>query len=269
MKLTNKVAVVTGGARGIGAGITRCLAEEGARVAIIDIDGAEAEKTANDIDGAIGLAADCSETEATAAAVEQAAAELGGLDIMVNNAGAGTGREMSGDLVSTGFENLPQESWDRDIRNNLRTTFAGSRAAIPHLKTRGGGAIVNIASIAGLRASPQLAAYGAAKSGVIHLTRSLALELAPSDIRVNAICPGFLWTRAWQTLAEHLRRTVPTLKDKEPHDIFVQAVKTGVPLGREQTVEDIGRLTIFLSSADARNITGQEIKVDGGITLKG
>ena len=268
MRLQDKVALVTGGARGIGAGIARCLAEEGARVGIVDIDGEQADKTAASLDGAIGLAADASEEQEIAAATERVARELGGLDVMVNNAGAGTGRENVMDLGGPGFESQTQEGWDAFLQNNLRTTFAGSKAAIPHLRARGGGSIINIASIAGLGPSPGLPAYGAAKAGVIHLTKTLALELAPSDVRVNAICPGFLWTRAWELLAASMKSTTPELADTELRDIFLGVVARGVPLGREQTPEDISMLVVFLASDDARNITGQEIKVDGGITLR-
>jgi NAD(P)-dependent dehydrogenase (short-subunit alcohol dehydrogenase family) len=143
-----------------------------------------------------------------------------------------------------------------------------TKAAAPHLRARGGGAIVNIASIAGLVASPRLPAYAAAKAGVISLTKSLALDYAPHDIRVNAICPGFLWTRAWEGLATGLRRSVPEYAALAPRDIFLEIVRRGVPMGREQTPEDIGHLAAFLASDAARNITGQWIAVDGGITLR-
>jgi NAD(P)-dependent dehydrogenase (short-subunit alcohol dehydrogenase family) len=270
MRLSGKIAIVTGGARGIGAGIARCLAADGAKVGIVDIDGAEAEKTAASLGvAAVGVAADAADETAIAAATARIHAELGGLDIFVNNAGAGTGVIRPEEIpTGPGLENLPQASWDAQIANNLRTTFAGCKAAIPRLRARGGGVIVNIASIAALVPSPQLAAYGAAKAGVVHLTKSLALELGPSNIRVNAICPGFLWTRAWEGLALMMKLTQPELRDMEPRDIFLAAVKRAAPLGREQTPEDIGKLVCFLASDDAMNITGQEIKVDGGITLR-
>jgi NAD(P)-dependent dehydrogenase (short-subunit alcohol dehydrogenase family) len=269
MRLENKIAVVTGGARGIGAGIASCLIAEGASVAVVDLDGPEAEKLAGSLGGpALGLAADVSQDSEIGAAVERAAEEFGGIDILVNNAGAGTGREDPSEFAGPGFENHSQAAWDAQIANNLRTTFAATKVTIPHLRARGGGSIINIASIAGLMPSPQLAAYGAAKAGVIHLTRTLALELAPHDIRVNAICPGFLWTRAWEGLAAMMKFTVPELREAEPRDIFLSVVEQGVPLKREQTPEDIGKLVSFLVSDDAVNITGQEIKVDGGITLR-
>jgi NAD(P)-dependent dehydrogenase (short-subunit alcohol dehydrogenase family) len=271
MRLTGKVAIVTGGARGIGAGIARCLAAEGAAVGIVDIDGAEAEKTAAALGArALGVAADCSDEKAIEAAVDRICRELGGLDLMVNNAGAGTGVIRPEELpTGPGIEHLPQASWDAQLANNLRTNFLGSKAAIPRLRARGGGAIVNIASIAALTPTGgPMAAYGAAKAGVVHLTRSLALELGPSNIRVNAICPGFLFTRAWEGLALVMKAREPAFRDLSAREIFLEMVKRATPLGREQTPEDIGKLVCFLASDDAMNITGQEIKVDGGITLK-
>jgi NAD(P)-dependent dehydrogenase (short-subunit alcohol dehydrogenase family) len=266
MRLKDKVAIVTGGARGIGAGIARCLAAEGGRLALIDVDGPEAEASAAQLRGeAIGFAADASEEGQANAVVEQVVQRFGGLDILVNNAGGGTERSMTS--VGNPFTRIDQAGWDDQIANNLRTTFAMSKAAIPHLQQRGGGSIVNIASIAGLIPSVQIPAYGAAKAGVISLTKSLALELGPHNIRVNAICPGYLWTRAWELLATMLKMTLPQYADMEPRAIFLDHVKHGVPLGREQTPEDIGKLTVFLSSADGENITGQAIAVDGGITL--
>jgi 3-oxoacyl-[acyl-carrier protein] reductase len=269
MKLSGKVAIVTGGARGIGAGIARALAAEGARVALLDVDVDEAQKTAASLGGgSIGIVADVSTEAAAAEATEKVVERCGGLDVFVNNAGAGKGDPRDFGGLGNPFTNMTQEGWDGQIENNLRTTFAGSKAAIPHLEKRGGGSIVNIASIAGLLATPALPAYGAAKAGVIALSRTLALELGPKNIRVNAICPGFLWTRAWEMLATLMKMGVPEYANLEPRDIFLDQVKRGVPLGREQTPDDIGKLTAFLVSDDARNITGQAISVDGGITLK-
>lgn len=271
--LTGKVAVVTGGARGIGAGIARVMAGQGARVAVLDLDGATAEKTAAGLAvPGMGMACDVAVEADVAAAVQAVVERLGGLDIVVNNAGAGRGPLDPNVTRPTGgggrVDEMSAAAWDEQLAQNLRTTFLTTKAAAPHLKARGGGAIVNIASIAGLVASPTLPAYAAAKAGVISLTKSLALDYAPHDIRVNAICPGFLWTRAWEGLATGLRLSVPQYADREPREIFLEVVKRGVPLGREQTPEDIGALAAFLASDAARNITGQWIAVDGGITLR-
>ncbi len=269
--LDGKVAVVTGGARGIGAGIARVMAGEGARIAILDLDGEEAAKTAAALPTAsMGMPCDVAVEAGIHAAIEHIASHVGGIDIMVNNAGAGRG-PADPNIQRTGsgrVGDMAPESWDEQLSQNLRTTFLGTKAALPHLKARGGGSIVNIASIAGLGPSPTLPAYAAAKAGVISLTQTSALEYAPLNIRANAICPGFLWTRAWQGMATAMRMNVPQFRDREPRDIFLEIVKNGVPLGREQTPEDIGHLAAFLCSPQAWNITGQVISVDGGITLR-
>ncbi|MEW6443278.1 MAG: SDR family oxidoreductase [bacterium] len=267
MRLQGKAAIVTGGARGIGAGIARCLAAEGSRIGIIDLDGPEAQATAARLGvEAVGLAADVSQEGEAKAATEEIVRELGRLDILVNNAGGGGPNFMTS--VGNPFTNVDQTGWEDALAANLRTTFAMTKAGIPHLEKAGAGSIVNIASIAGLIPSVLIPAYGAAKAGVISLTRTLALELAPRNIRVNAICPGFLWTRAWETMATGLKFSVSQFADMEPRDIFLEVVRRGTPLGREQTPEDIGKLTLFLASDDAVNVTGQIISVDGGITLK-
>jgi len=274
MKLRGKVAVVTGGARGIGAGIAHCLAGEGASVALLDLDGPEAETTAAILGpDAIGLAADVAEETDAVRAINEVVSRYGGLDILVNNAGGGrdigTAEPRQGVGGLQGIEGHDQGRWDEQLATNLRTTFAATKAAIPHLRARGGGSIVNIASIAGLMPSTSITAYAAAKAGVISLTRSMALEYAKDGVRANAICPGFLWTRAWEGLARGMQMRLPQFASLEPRDIFLQVIANGVPLGREQTPEDIGKLAAFLCGDDARNITGQVISVDGGITLRG
>lgn len=270
MSLDGRIAIVTGGARGIGAGIARALAAAGARVVIADLDLVAAEQSAGNLGGgAFALRADMVEEAQVEQLVATVAKECGGLDIMVNNAGAGR------DVVEASTENygvrsqrLDQANWDLQVAQNLRTAFLGTNAAAPELQKRGGGVIVNIASIAGLVASPTLPAYAAAKAGVISYTKSSALDLAPSNIRVNAICPGLLWTRAWETLATGMKQNVPGFADRDIRDIFLDIVKRSVPLGREQTPDDIGALAAFLCSDAAANITGQAISVDGGITLR-
>jgi NAD(P)-dependent dehydrogenase (short-subunit alcohol dehydrogenase family) len=268
--LTGKLAIVTGAARGIGAGIARVLAAQGARVAVLDLDGAEAEKTVAGLPvPGMALACDVAVEADAAAGVQAVVARFGGLDILVNNAGVGRGpRDPNVPQSSGGLgAEMSAATWDEYLAQNLRTTFVTTKAALPHLKARGGGAIVNIASIAGLVAS-RLPAYAAAKAGVISLTKSLALEYAAHDIRVNAICPGFLWTRAWEGLAAAMRRNTPEFAALDDRGVFLEVVKRGVPLGREQTPEDIGQLAAFLASDAARNITGQWMAVDGGITLR-
>src|SRR5262245_27606336 len=269
--LANKVALITGGARGIGSGIAEVMSGRGARVAVLDLDGAEAAKTAAALPvPAMALACDVAVEADVAAAVRMVVDQLGGLDILVNNAGAGRTTfdpNLARPVGRGRAEDMSAAVWDEWMSQNVKTTWATTKAAAPHLRARGGGAIVNIASIAGLVAST-LAAYAAAKAGVISLTKSLALDYAPHDIRVNAICPGFVWSRPWERLTAGLKRTVPVFADLDARSIFLEVVRRSVPLGREQTVEDIGQLAAFLASDAARNITGQWIAVDGGITLQ-
>ncbi len=266
MRLENRVAIVTGGARGIGAGIGRCLAGDGARVALLDIDAEEAGCAAGELGGPhLGVGADVSDEGAALEAVDRVAQHYGRLDILVNNAGGGNRRAAK---ASGPFTRVEQEGWDEQMALNLRTVFAPTKAAIPHLQRSGNASIVNVSSVAGLVASVPMPAYAAAKAGVNSLTRTLALELGPKDVRVNAICPGLLYTRAWKVLASNIQKSDPKLKDKEPYQVFLDIVKGQTPLGREQTPEDVGKLITFLCSDDARNITGQVIALDGGITLR-
>jgi NAD(P)-dependent dehydrogenase (short-subunit alcohol dehydrogenase family) len=264
MRLLNRVAIVTGGARGIGAGIARCLAAEGARIGIIDLDGPAAATTAENLGvEAIGVGADVAQEYEARDATERIVARLGRLDVLVNNAGGGGAHALT--AIGNPFTNVDQAGWDDALAVNLRTAFAASKAAIPHFGP--GGAIVNIASIAGLLPSVFIPAYGAAKAGLISLTRTLAVELGPRGLRVNAICPGYLWTRAWEMKAAGMKLLEPRWADMEPRDIFLTVVKESTLLGREQTPEDIGRLAAFLGSDEAANITGQIIAVDGGASL--
>ena len=266
--LAKKLALVTGGARGIGAGIVRALAAQGARVAILDLDGAEAGKTAASLPApGMAVACDAASESDVARAVLSVAEQFGGLDIVVNNAGVGRGPSNPNVTEHPSSDTMSGADWDGYLSQNLKTTFLTTKAALPHLKARGG-AVVNIASIAALVASPGLPAYAAAKAGVVSLTKSWALDWAQYDIRVNAICPGYLWTRAWEGLARRIRATTPALAELEPRQVFDEMVKRRVPLGREQTPDDIGQLAAFLASDLARNITGQWIAVDGGITLR-
>ena len=270
MNLEHKVAMVTGGAGGIGRGIARRLAAAGARVAITDLDGDGAREAASALGTeCLGIEADAADVTSTSAAIDLIEAELGKLDIVVNNAGVGGPdasarfKEMASGLSP--IESMLESDWDEHLRVNLRTTFATSKAAISRMSD--GGSIVNIASVAGLQPTVALPAYGAAKAGVVHLTRTLAAQLAPRRIRANAICPGLLWTRAWEILTARMKETDPSLAALTQRQVFEAVVARMIPLQREQTPEDIGNLVVFLSSELACNITGQVIAVDGGIGL--
>jgi NAD(P)-dependent dehydrogenase (short-subunit alcohol dehydrogenase family) len=233
-------------------------------VALLDLDGAEAETTAAGLPTpGMAIACDLAVESQVVTAVGAVIDRFGGLDALVNNAGLGRPIGRSGRM-----DDMSSADWDGQLAQDLRSAFLATKACVPHLKARGGGAIVNIASITGLVGSATQPAQAAAKAGMISLTKSLALEYAPHDIRVNAVCPGFIWTRPWERLTADLKATVPEFAALSPREVFLELMKRRVPLGREQTVEDIGRLAAFLASDVARNITGQWIAVDGGITLR-
>lgn len=268
MSIRGKVVLVTGAGRGIGAGIARCFAERGAVVAVTDLDETMAAEAARALPTtAVGYAADASSQADMGECFDRVVHAFGRLDVLVNNAGIG-GLDLSPAELTSGDPGagMTDAEWDEQLRYNLRTTFASSNAAIPRLSD--GGSIVNIASIAALNGTPGLIAYGAAKAGVVHLTKSLALQLAPRKIRVNCICPGLLWTRAWELLTARMQATQPELSNVPQRQIFESVVADMTPLGGEQTPEDIGHLAVFYASEEARMITGQWVAVDGGITLR-
>lgn len=269
MSLENKVVLVTGAARGIGAGIARCFLEQGAIVVITDLDQEMVDAAAAELgENASGLVADAASQEAMTEAVSSVLGQFSRLDVLVNNAGIGGPKadfeEMSSsDSAITG---MSDEVWDQQLMFNLRTAFSSSNAAIPHLAE--GGSIINIASIAALGPTTSLPAYGAAKAGVVHLTKTLAMELAPRRIRVNCICPGLLWTRAWEILTTQMKANQPELANMTNRQVFESVVEGMTPLGGEQMPEDIGNLAVFYASDKARMITGQIVAVDGGISVK-
>jgi meso-butanediol dehydrogenase/(S,S)-butanediol dehydrogenase/diacetyl reductase len=242
--LEGQRAIVTGGGSGIGRATCRRMAEEGARVAVLDLDGASAAAVAQEI-GGVGLAVDVADVDAVRVAVDAAVAELGGLTIFYNNAG------------TSAFDRLhlmdPAE-WERVLRVNLTGVYAGFRACVPHL-LKGGGSIVSTASISGTRPAAGEGPYAASKAAVAALTASAALEYAPA-IRVNAVSPGMI-------------RTTMTKPMFEFFPDQVERFERTTPAGRVGEPEDIADVVVFLCSPMARFITGQNIVVDGGLTLHG
>jgi NAD(P)-dependent dehydrogenase (short-subunit alcohol dehydrogenase family) len=238
-------AVVTGGGSGIGRATCRRMAEEGARVAVVDLDGDAAQAVANEIDG-LAFGVDVGDPEAVRAAVDEAAAELGGLSAIYNNAGTSAFGRM--------HEIEPAE-WDRVLRVNLTGVWAGIRAAAPHLLAGGGGSIVSTASISGTRPAAGEGPYAASKAAVAALTASAALEYGPS-IRVNSVSPGMIRTAMTAPWFQYM-------PDQEER--FVK----GTPVGRVGEPEDVADVVVFLCSDLARFVTGQNIVVDGGLTLHG
>ena len=244
-----KVALVIGGGNGIGAATCRAFAAGGAQVAILDRDATSAERLAAEITSRNGHAAayeiDVSDRAAFARLTEGITKAWGGIDILVNGAGT-TVRRMIPDMSP--------EDWDRVIAVNLTGAFNGIQAVLPYMRRRGGGAIVNVASIAGQRISfGGTANYSASKAGLLGLTRHAAYELAPDGIRVNAVCPG--------PTATAFGGAIPSQETKA-----VRAQK--IPLGRMCEPEDIADPILFLAGDAALMITGVALTVDGGVLVK-
>ncbi|HUP73572.1 MAG TPA: glucose 1-dehydrogenase [Acidimicrobiales bacterium] len=242
-RLNGKIAIVTGGARGLGLGIATRFAAEGARVIIADI----AEETAVEAAASIGAdhrVCDVTERESVQTLVDTVVADHGWLDIMVANAGIAGGAP---------FLELTDERWDSVIAVNLRGVFLCDQIAGRQFVQQGGGAIINTASILSARANPTTAAYSASKAGVVSLTHSAAAALGPFGIRVNAIGPGYIETQ----MTEGIRA--------DPN--MAQSVRDATVLGRFGTPTDVGDAAVFLASDEAAYITGHVLYVDGGWLL--
>jgi 3-hydroxybutyrate dehydrogenase len=257
MSLKGKVALVTGSTSGIGLGIARSLAAEGADILMNGFgDADQIAALREDIAASFGVrvsysAADISRPDQNAAMVRQAAEELGGPDILVNNAGVQFVADIS---------DFPDEQWDRVIAINLSGAFHAMKAAIPGMKARGWGRIINIASAHGLVASAQKAAYVAAKHGILGLTKVAALELANNGITCNAICPGWVLTPLVQKqLDDRAAREGRSLEE-----ITHALLSEKQPMTKFTTPESIGALAVFLCSDAAATITGVPISIDGG-----
>jgi meso-butanediol dehydrogenase/(S,S)-butanediol dehydrogenase/diacetyl reductase len=242
-RFEHKVAAVTGGAAGIGAAIAAQLIAEGGCVVIGDID-VRGEAVAANLDGsrAIFIRCDVTESRDLEALVQLAESRFGGLDLMFNNAGIGH--------LPTRAPDLDSATWHKVTAVDLDSVFYGCRAAIPALRRRGGGSIVNTASISGLAGDYGFAAYSAAKGAVINYTRTLALDHARENIRVNALCPGLIATQ--------LNATITETK-------IGKAWINGIPLGRAGTPREIAEVALFLASDAASYMTGSIVVADGGV----
>jgi meso-butanediol dehydrogenase/(S,S)-butanediol dehydrogenase/diacetyl reductase len=269
--LTGKVALVTGGGRGIGRGICLALAQAGADIAIAEVNqlGSAAQQygdarisgftaareTVAEIEAlgrkAIAIEADVTRKSDTLRMVDDTVRHLGRLDVLACNAGVVS--------IST-VEKMPEDAWDVTMAVNAKGVFLSCQAAIPHFKRNGGGCIINIASVAGKNGAPGMAHYCASKFAVVGFTNALAKEVARFNIRVNAICPGILRTQMWEYLADTLKR--PGESKEESWQRFVQTL---IPQGRPQTPADIGALAVYLATAE--NVTGQAMNIDGGMEL--
>ncbi len=246
-KLDGKVAVVTGGASGIGRATALLFAEEGAKVIVADWDEAKGAQVAREVQGCGGEAkfvkVDVSRAEDVLMMVNTAVEIYGRLDVLFNNAG------VEGEQAPTADCTL--ENFDRVIGINLRGVFLGMKYGIPAMLRVGGGSIINTASVAGLVGFASIPAYSASKGGVIQLTRTAALEYAKQNIRVNVICPGVIWTPMVERFvapAEEIRKTLEEME----------------PVGRFGMPEEVARLALFLACDDSSFCTGAPFIVDGG-----
>jgi meso-butanediol dehydrogenase/(S,S)-butanediol dehydrogenase/diacetyl reductase len=247
VELTGKVAVVTGGGRGIGRGIVDRFLEEGAQVAVVQRRPLDDRLTAHP--QVVHVAADLGASPSIAPAVERVVERFGGIDVLVNNAGI---------MFERAVSEIRLEEWDLMMAVNLRAPLFLAQAVLPHMRARGGGSIVNIGSIEGLGANPQHAAYCASKAGVHGLTRAMAVDLGADGIRVNAIAPGWIASELSETYLE---------SHPDP-EAARDALNRLHPVGRVGRPSDVGDLAVYLASDRSSFLTGEIVVLDGGRTAK-
>jgi NAD(P)-dependent dehydrogenase (short-subunit alcohol dehydrogenase family) len=251
MRLKDKVAIITGSGAGIGKSIAAIFAEEGARVVAASRRTANGQPVVDEINknggDAIFVECDISKIEDVQGLVTDAQNAFGKIDVLVNNAGVNFAKP---------FEQTDPDDWDRVVNTDLRGTYLCCRFVIPNMLEKGGGSIINIATVHTLACLPGAAPYDAAKWGMIGLTKALSVEFASRNIRVNALSPGLIDTQIWQDIKE----AAPDLEQ------CLEYWKYNIPMGRVGKPEEIARAAVFLASDDASYVTGSNFLVDGGMT---
>lgn len=252
-RLDGKIAVVTGGCSGIGLGTVERFVAEGARVLVGDVDLEGGSRLLERFDEAVAFRPCDVTQEADLKGLMDAAVEIfGGLDVLFNNAGAGGARETLAEMTG--------EAWDRTQSLLLRSVALGMRYAIPHMKARGGGSIINTASIAGMQAGAGPIAYSTAKAGVIHLTRVAAAELGRDGVRVNAICPGLILTNIF-TPSDMMPAAMADMVKAS----MAQTAPDAQPIAKAGQPADIANAALFFASDESAFVTGVHMLVDGGM----
>ena len=250
MQMKGKLTVITGAATGIGRATAQLFAQEGAQVVIADVNEEDSQETVDYIASEDGSAwfvrTDVSQAEDMKALMESAAELMGGIDVIFNNAGA----QRSGAV--TDFD---EADWDLLMAINPKSCFLSAKYGVPYLRERGGGSIVNMASIAGLKGGPGMIAYSASKGAVVAFTKALAAELAPDNIRVNCVCPGWIDTPFNQ----------PAIEFMGGRGSQEEMVQQTVPLQRQGSPEEIAPGILYLASDASSYMTGKELVIDGGL----
>jgi NAD(P)-dependent dehydrogenase (short-subunit alcohol dehydrogenase family) len=254
-RLEGKVAVITGAASGIGLATLELFVAEGARVLAADVQAEAGQALAARHPGVVSFArCDVTQPPQIKAAIEQAVALFGGLDILFSNAGAG------GALA--GVENFDADGWDQTQALLLRSVAAGASYAVPHMRQRGGGSIINTSSVSALQAGYAPLAYSVAKAGVLHYTRLAAAELSAHRIRINAIVPGFIATSIFGGIMNLSPEQAVQLAGQ-----IAERSGTANPIGRSGLPRDIAEAALYLASDAAGFVTGTHLTVDGGLTI--
>lgn len=259
------MAVVTGAGSGIGRAIALRLARDGYLVAATDISERGAADTCEQVAAATGGDASafrCDVTRETeiATAFAEVRERCGPICVLVNSAGVACAPGLP-------FTNNTEADWDRVLSVNVKGMFFAAKAASANMIAANDGRIVNVSSIVGLTNAPFMPPYSVSKAAVNSLTKVMAKDLAPHGITVNAVCPGFVWTPMWDVVGASMIDKTGGGAGTSPREIFEDRIARLVPMKREQTPEDVAALVSFLASAAAKNITGQIIAVDGGVTI--